>query len=317
MPTPVTRTITRETASRWGLPHDLLPERHAADYDTSGTAVELHTEQTGSDEWTSYHRTIFRAPDDRQVWGVDWEQSLSTELQEPVDPFGYSGEITLTRQEPVRQTITVWRTAAPGGSARKAAGPPPAEAAYQAWRESVFPEDASGTSAMPGWGEAPLDFRIGWAAAAEAAARPVYRERARLLAHLAVFHRSVIVSGADPGDPARPVLFADTAAGQMTWHLHEDDLDLFPHVEKIPSDDPAAPEWDGHTTDGKYARLTALVDSMADARDSYDEEWAREGWGASMSASERHEHDQMSEAWLDAADEARDAEREDDLDGEL
>jgi hypothetical protein len=59
--------------------------------------------------------------------------------------------------------------------------------------------------------------------------RAVYRERAQLLAYFATRpeHRAAL-----------------TPAGQMTWHIHQDDH---------------AWEWDGHSTDEKYRRLRTLT----------------------------------------------------------
>src|SRR5690606_39189045 len=48
-----------------------------------------------------------------------------------------------------------------------------------------------------------------------------------------------------------------TPAGQLTWHLAPNDLDLFPHVPVVAPDHPRA-RWDGHTTPEKYRRLDAL-----------------------------------------------------------
>jgi hypothetical protein len=63
------------------------------------------------------------------------------------------------------------------------------------------------------------------------------------------------------------------------------------------------------------ARISELADDLRDAlnrihvledRDQAEEESAREGMETAMSASERAEYDEMSEAYLDAAEEARD-----------
>jgi hypothetical protein len=52
-------------------------------------------------------------------------------------------------------------------------------------------------------------------------------------------------------------------------------------------------------------RIHVLEDRHAD-RDQAEEEWAREGTETAMGATERAEYDEMSEAYLDAAEEARD-----------
>jgi hypothetical protein len=41
---------------------------------------------------------------------------------------------------------------------------------------------------------------------------------------------------------------------QMTWHIHDDDLPYFSHLEFDPTF-----KWDGHTTDEKYDRLAKLL----------------------------------------------------------
>ena len=53
-------------------------------------------------------------------------------------------------------------------------------------------------------------------------------------------------------------------------------------------------------------RIHVLEDRYADDLDQAEEELAREGMETAMSASERAEYDEMSEAYLDAAEEARD-----------
>lgn len=47
-----------------------------------------------------------------------------------------------------------------------------------------------------------------------------------------------------------PVLYIDTPAGQVSWHLPKDELPEW--VE------PYEGSWDGHTTAEKYARLARL-----------------------------------------------------------
>jgi hypothetical protein len=88
--------------------------------------------------------------------------------------------------------------------------------------------------------------------------RALYRERAHLLAFIAATPDITgVLSYSDPRQPEYAVLTLDTEAGQLTWHIHPDDLDRFPHVPLV---DPAlAPAWDGHTTAEKNARLTQLT----------------------------------------------------------
>lgn len=83
-----------------------------------------------------------------------------------------------------------------------------------------------------------------------------HRERAHLVAYLASQH-TALISYADPDEPDWPVIYISTAEGQMSWHLSEDDLDLF---GPIPFVGPDKVTWDGHTTEEKYARLDRLTD---------------------------------------------------------
>lgn len=86
-----------------------------------------------------------------------------------------------------------------------------------------------------------------------------YRERARLVAFLAALYPAVIAHS-DPDAPGWPVITIDTPAGQMSWHLAPDDLDLFPEslAPRVHPEDPRA-KWDGHSTDEKHERLVELT----------------------------------------------------------
>lgn len=84
----------------------------------------------------------------------------------------------------------------------------------------------------------------------------VYRERAQLVAHLASLYPSTI-GVTDPTAPDWAVVLINTPVGQMSWHIARSDLDLFDHV---PWDHNG--EWDGHSTDEKYARLRELTLGM-------------------------------------------------------
>lgn len=84
----------------------------------------------------------------------------------------------------------------------------------------------------------------------------VYRERAHLVAYLAAVYPSAL--GIDPDEPDWPVVYIETDAGQLSWHLAPDDLPLFAHVPRS-----ASAAWDGHTTEQKYARLDNLTRAIA------------------------------------------------------
>lgn len=99
-------------------------------------------------------------------------------------------------------------------------------------------------------------------ATAQRTARAAYRERAHLVAFLSSLYPSVLCAN-DPDAEGYPVLYVDTIAGQMTWHIHPDDLLLFKHVRWVEPDYPHA-QWDGHTTDQKYQRLDRLRDLLTE-----------------------------------------------------
>lgn len=88
-----------------------------------------------------------------------------------------------------------------------------------------------------------------------------YTERNRLVAALA---RVCMENGLsawladhqdDPTwDPEwRTIVFIETPQGQMTWHLHDSDVPLFPDLPRGPN------MWDGHSTEEKYERLAKLA----------------------------------------------------------
>ena len=83
----------------------------------------------------------------------------------------------------------------------------------------------------------------------------LYRERAHLVAHLAAIYPSRI--GVDPAEPDWPVVYVETEAGQLSWHLAAADLPLFAQVPRGDAD------WDGHSTKEKYGRLDNLTRTLA------------------------------------------------------
>ncbi len=63
--------------------------------------------------------------------------------------------------------------------------------------------------------------------------------------------------GIDPSEPEWPVLYVDTPAGQVSWHL--------PSAEVASANWPAYPgAWDGHTVEEKRERLARLVAMAVD-----------------------------------------------------
>lgn len=87
--------------------------------------------------------------------------------------------------------------------------------------------------------------------------RALYRERAHLVAALAARYTSRLASN-DENEPELAVLYVQTPAGQISWHIHPDDLDLFTRVPRVERQD-ALVTWDGHGKDEALARLLRLT----------------------------------------------------------
>ncbi|MGW3153743.1 hypothetical protein [Streptomyces sp. NPDC001089] len=97
----------------------------------------------------------------------------------------------------------------------------------------------------------------------------VYTERAHLLAVLAALFGGVF-SYTDPLTPGWPVLYIESPTGQLSWHIHPDNVWLFPRVPVV-EDYP----WDRHTTRAKYKRvrqLTEKLPKMTYAKPEYGEQ---------------------------------------------
>lgn len=93
-----------------------------------------------------------------------------------------------------------------------------------------------------------------------------YRERAQLLALLASLHPSVIAPAPDVDEPDWQILYLRIDDRQASWHIAPRDADLFVHVEHVPADDRRA-QWDGHTTEEKYAHIGQVAARLyAEAR---------------------------------------------------
>lgn len=91
----------------------------------------------------------------------------------------------------------------------------------------------------------------------EAELKAVYRERAHLVGFLTTLFPSHF-GHTDPSTPDYGVATVDTPAGQMSWHIHDADADVIPDQAK--QTEPI--EWDGHSTEEKYARLRDLTAQM-------------------------------------------------------
>lgn len=88
----------------------------------------------------------------------------------------------------------------------------------------------------------------------------VYRERACLVAYLATLFPARWWS--DPAQPDWPIVYLETPAGQLSWHIAACDVELFPALPTVTGRNP----WDGHDTDEKYRRLACLSLWEAQAR---------------------------------------------------
>jgi hypothetical protein len=83
--------------------------------------------------------------------------------------------------------------------------------------------------------------------------KQLYRDRAHLIALVANFYRAV-GSYDDPAAPGWLVVYIQTPAGQLSWHIAPEDEDLFAgmHIQR-------SYPWDGHTTDEKHQRIRKLT----------------------------------------------------------
>ena len=84
-----------------------------------------------------------------------------------------------------------------------------------------------------------------------------YSERNKLVAALSKFFPASLERHPDDDkdweNDWRWIVFINLPTGQVSWHLHDSELQQFEHLPRI-----VGRKWDGHTTDEKYARLKAL-----------------------------------------------------------
>ncbi|MEU8488658.1 hypothetical protein [Streptomyces sp. NPDC048641] len=67
----------------------------------------------------------------------------------------------------------------------------------------------------------------------------------------------VIAPAPDVDEPGWQIVYLNLGGHQASWRISHRDAGLFADVEHVPADDPRA-QWDGHTTEEKYARIAAL-----------------------------------------------------------
>lgn len=87
-------------------------------------------------------------------------------------------------------------------------------------------------------------------AAKEAEKNGAYAERNKVVAALAKLFPSGVLRDTD--EAGWWIVFIDLPDGQASWHFHESELDLLVGIPKYEG------EWDGHSTEEKYARLKSL-----------------------------------------------------------
>lgn len=83
-----------------------------------------------------------------------------------------------------------------------------------------------------------------------------YRERNKLVVALTKFFPSYLMR--HPQDPDWEqdwmwIVCIEGPTGQMTWHIHDSEIELFDHLPRSDVN-----TFDGHTTDEKYERLAAI-----------------------------------------------------------
>ncbi|MEV8124809.1 hypothetical protein AB0P07_11950 [Streptomyces sp. NPDC085944] len=111
---------------------------------------------------------------------------------------------------------------------------------------NVQPEEALAYHAMG------LSHRV---ERAEAERDGAYRERAYLVALLAAMTDGAVIAPAvDVEEPGWQIVYLTIGGRQASWHISPRDADLFACVPHVDTDHPRA-QWDGHTTEDKYADI--------------------------------------------------------------
>lgn len=95
-------------------------------------------------------------------------------------------------------------------------------------------------------------------AATSPADRELYRERAHLVAVLTAHYPARLACN-DHTEPGLSVLYLHTPAGQVSYHVAPDDLDLFEHVPYADGDRSVFAVWDGHSKAEALDRLRTLA----------------------------------------------------------
>lgn len=83
-----------------------------------------------------------------------------------------------------------------------------------------------------------------------------YEERAKIVSLLSRIYPAWIAAH-DPLDASwdsqwRTIVFVDLPTGQVSWHMHDNDVGFFAHLTQ------GTKSWDGHTTEEKYNRVLGV-----------------------------------------------------------
>ena len=81
-----------------------------------------------------------------------------------------------------------------------------------------------------------------------------YRERNKLVAFVSTMFPSFLGKHEETDTTWHKewmnIVYIELPTGQISWHLHDSDVDLFSHLEFDETK-----KWDGHSTEEKYDRL--------------------------------------------------------------
>jgi len=90
--------------------------------------------------------------------------------------------------------------------------------------------------------------------AGETAKNSAYSERNKMVCFLTLIYPSHLKkhpeSDIDWDRGWMNIVCVHSPMGQLTWHIHDSECQMFSHLEQFPDC-----EWDGHTTEEKYHRL--------------------------------------------------------------
>ena len=95
--------------------------------------------------------------------------------------------------------------------------------------------------------------------AARNTSQRIISERNRLVSVLAALypsHLCDISTEANPDAKFTAIVCIHTPVGQIAWKLPETEIGLFKGLPRKPND------WDGHTTEQKHERITALAEYL-------------------------------------------------------